>query len=479
MIYHQMLRFYLLALLLIQCDASSNGNQNPSQWSSSSYYREDERQNNPPPLPQETNSPDPRQQSYSSFSSYNNRQESSSEYVPIDYEFKARDAARPPYGEDEVPETMSPYNNGTDRRSNGDDSSLPTQATASARRDAIARYMGNFRGRASLRTSTALVGMAIGSFLGQSLFNTPRAFGIFCSVFFVFLTLFRGPYGELSKALGLTLIFVWQRNFRIRRRYPTWPHVKSSLGIIPRRPFPRNDDYQTGEVSKIYTLIAMALVGSTCGGSLPLLPTWMGGLGGAALFVVGTLLPSARGDLCRSMGMRVVAVVEELLDINKELKVVQKSGVVAGLILDKILILDRKHNIKDRIGTGLTWIYTQVAQTAGKVDSERRENRRDDRERRENRRDSDRRDNSDRSFESRREQDRRPSKYEDKRAQDIDRRRPTDPRYRDAGKRRESDPRGPDRQRPPDDRQYSSLPRQEDRQSVSQSDDRYRPGENL
>lgn len=389
--------------------------------------------------------------------------------MPIDYEFKSREAARPPagYGDDDVPETTSPNNNDNNQRSNdGNDSNH--RATANARRDAIGRYMGNFRGRVALRTSTALVGMAFGSFLGQSLFNTPRAVGIFCSIFFVFLTVFRGPYGELSKALGLTLIFVWQRTFRIRRRYPTWPHVKSSLGITSRRPFPHNDDYETGEVSKIYTLVAMALVGSTCGGSLPLLPTWMGGLGGAALFVAGTLLPSARGDLCRSMGMRVVAVVEELLDINKELKVVQKSGVVAGLILDKMLILDRKHKIKDRIATGLTWMYSQVAQTAGSVDRERRENRRG----------NDERDNSDR-----REQDRRSS---DRNEQDLDRRRSSEPRNRDMDRGRESNPRDRDiyrqqkpneprdndmvRERTPDDRRYSNSPRQEDRKN-----DQYRP----
>jgi len=336
--------------------------------------------------------------------------------------------------------------------------------------------MGNFRGRLTLRTSSALVGMAIGSFLGQSLFGTPRTIGIICSVCFVILTVFRGPYGELSKALGLTLIFVWQRTFRIRRRYPTWPHIKSSLGITARRPFPRNDDYQSGEVSKIYTLIAMALVGSTCGGSLPLLPTWIGGLGGAGLFVTGTLLPSARGDLCRSMGMRVVAVVEELLDINQELKVVQKSGVVAGLILDKMLILDRKHKIKDRIGTGLSWIYNQVAQTAGQVDRERRDNRRGNPERKDR----------DRQFEPEREQDRGSYKSERKsdgrrgpedRDRDMDLSRQSDSQDSNIHQQRSAEPRyrDIDRQRPADDSRYSNIPRQENSQNYPIPDEYYRP----
>jgi hypothetical protein len=53
-----------------------------------------------------------------------------------------------------------------------------------------------------------------------------------------------------------------------------------------------------------------------------------GALGGAPLLVFGLTLRSARGDLCRIMGMRLVAVVEELFDISADLKVVQKSGFV-------------------------------------------------------------------------------------------------------------------------------------------------------
>lgn len=64
------------------------------------------------------------------------------------------------------------------------------------------------------------------------------------------------------------------------------------------------------------------------------------------------------------MGMRVVALVEEFLEINNELRVIQKLGTVSGKILDKILILDRKHRIKDRIAGGITYVYNQVSRAA-------------------------------------------------------------------------------------------------------------------
>ena len=163
--------------------------------------------------------------------------------------------------------------------------------------------------------------------------------------------------------------------------------------MAPRRPFPRNDDFQSSrEISFLYTLLAMGFVGSAAGGNLPLLPTWMGALGGAALLVLGSTLRNARGDLCRSMGMRLVAVVEELLDINAELKVVQKSGVVAGRILDKILILDRKHKVKDRIAAGFTFLYEQVSSATGRMDRRRDDADRDESRRRDSRDEDIRRD---------------------------------------------------------------------------------------
>lgn len=64
-----------------------------------------------------------------------------------------------------------------------------------------------------------------------------------------------------------------------------------------------------------------------------------------------------KGDLARSMGMKVVSTCQEVLYIQKELSVVSKSMGVANRILDKLLILDRKHKIKDKVIALVKWIY--------------------------------------------------------------------------------------------------------------------------
>jgi hypothetical protein len=93
-------------------------------------------------------------------------------------------------------------------------------------------------------------------------------------------------------------------------------------------------------------------------------------LAGAGSFAFLTTTRNARGDLCRTMGMRVVSLGQEVLGINQELELLSKVGVVSGRVLDKLLILDRKHRIKDRLVVGFSWIYDKVSRTASRVQND-------------------------------------------------------------------------------------------------------------
>jgi len=137
----------------------------------------------------------------------------------------------------------------------------------------------------------------------------------------------------------------------------------------------------------IKALLCMVLIGSFCGGNVPLIPTWMGSAGGAAAFAMFGIAKNARGDLIRTMGMRVVALVGEALRINSDLDVARKVGRVAGRIFDKMMILDRKHKIKDRITQGASWAYERVSSTASRVKDDMQEGKEGDRGRGEDRND--------------------------------------------------------------------------------------------
>jgi len=312
----------------------------------------------------------------------------------------------------------------------------------SARRDAVTQHMSTKRGRLTLTTSSGIVGAAAGGFIGKSITGHPKPFAIGLCFAMVFCTLLRNAYGELSKALGLTLIYAFQKTSAIRKRYPTMVHIKSCLGAGPRRSFPpgggnpwRYQPERDGDVEfrMLYAIIAMTFIGSVCGGNInvPLFPTWLGALGGAGIFALACTFQNARGDLARTMGMRFVGLAQEVIEINAELGVLRKSAVVGGKILDKCLILDRKHRIKDRLAAGFQWGYNQVMRTVDQAQSGGGRGRRDDRRRDGGRRGDDERRRGDRDRDYDRDRDR-----EDDRDRDRDR-----GRERDRDDRRDYDER--------------------------------------
>lgn len=198
----------------------------------------------------------------------------------------------------------------------------------------------------------------------------------------------RNDYGKLSRALGLAVLMTLQRTKSVRKEYPTMVHLKAMIRQGPRNPFPPVEEgsspwryepvYEDDpEFKMTYALLAMALVGSFCGGNVPLLPQWMGGIIGAVLFASFTSGSNARGDLGRTMGMRVVGLLQLVLKINTELRILGKAATVSGLIFDKIMIMDRKHRIKDKIVAICRWGYDKVSNTAAEMQADLNDDRED------------------------------------------------------------------------------------------------------
>mmetsp|Transcript_2991 Transcript_2991/g.2849 ORF Transcript_2991/g.2849 Transcript_2991/m.2849 type:complete len:109 (+) Transcript_2991:2-328(+) len=71
--------------------------------------------------------------------------------------------------------------------------------------------------------------------------------------------------------------------------------------------------------------------------------------------------------------MRIVAMANEALGINSELKCARKVARVGGKIFDKMMILDRKHSIKDKVVRSATFVYDKASSTAGRVQDDMKE----------------------------------------------------------------------------------------------------------
>lgn len=207
---------------IIECAASSYNRQDvppPQQWAPPPPLHTPPDKVNPgltsenwPPPPGTEDSELPRwDQTVTTNSQHINPSQSA--YTPIDYQFRSKQPELPQKGgpwrhtskkdpRDDIPLTASDTEPDSMR-----DTDIDVPKFATARQDAVGRYMSTFQGRLSLRTSSTLVGCALGGFVGKSLFNAP-SFSIPTGFLFLILTFARNPYGELARALGLTLIFV-------------------------------------------------------------------------------------------------------------------------------------------------------------------------------------------------------------------------------------------------------------------------------
>ncbi|KAG7372224.1 hypothetical protein IV203_018367 [Nitzschia inconspicua] len=262
-----------------------------------------------------------------------------------------------------------------------EDDLLP--ASASARRDLVTRYWATKIGKAQIMMSSTLIGVALGNFLGKSLVGSTNAWMIATALFFWISSLLRTALGELVRAMGLSLLLVSQRSRRIRRTYPTWRYIPAAIGVGSKRglrPFPpaRNPWRYTPrsprdpDFNMMFVLVSMAFVGSMVGGNLPVIPTWMGALAGAASFAFACTWQSPRGDLARSCGMRVVSAVGELWEIQADLAIIPKATMVSSQIIDKAMILDRKHRVKDRFLSLANKGYEQASKLATQIHEQQR-----------------------------------------------------------------------------------------------------------
>jgi len=154
----------------------------------------------------------------------------------------------------------------------------------------------------------------------------------------------------------------------------------------------------------IYALISIAMVGSAVGGNMPFIPSWIGALLGASSSAfVCTWQDSPRGDLARSCAMRVVAACTELWKIQADLQIIPKTTVVTSQIIDKCMILDRKHQVKNRFLSFANKGYESASKVAEQIQQQQR-NRGglDNKDDRESRRDDDRMNNDNKDLRYRR-----------------------------------------------------------------------------
>ena len=315
--------------------------------------------------------------------------------------------------------------------------------TMNARKDPIALYRRTWSGRMKLTVASTCMGGCLGYFLDQSLMGggkqKTKLFTMIFVTWFLLMTTFHRNGNVSNWMLTLGIIFIQTiKNIRqIKQDYPTRPYIRSAIFPSqqqPRKTFPPLTDNPWQYDDKTYfqmipTVVAMAFIGSICAAAIPipLLPTWMTGIVGAAFLGYMTTLSSSRGDLCRIMGMRLVALLKESYAIQRDYDFMQKTRIVFFQFLDHIMIFDRKHKVKDKIQSILSFLYNKALQIQSDMNNSNNNNNNNDDRRPPN---NDRRPPYD---------NRRPP-YDDRRPPNDSRRPPYDDRRPPNGNRRPPPP---------------------------------------
>ncbi|CAM9155840.1 unnamed protein product [Phaeothamnion confervicola] len=209
----------------------------------------------------------------------------------------------------------------------------------------------------------------------------------------LFLSLARGVFGDLFRALGLGLFLVARRSGRLGAGYPVVPYLRPAARLAPRRPFPPGTDnpwqYRPEDVlaaagrrpapefGMARCLLAAVFLGGIfgylvgqvrCFGLLAtLFPTFIMALAGAAAAAYGVTSRTAAGDLARVASQRAVATAGLVRQVDAEVRVAAKLGAASKLCLSTALFWDRKYRLKERTLTVLAAGYAKVAEAVGSV----------------------------------------------------------------------------------------------------------------
>jgi hypothetical protein len=152
--------------------------------------------------------------------------------------------------------------------------------------------------------------------------------------------------------------------------------VQCCLLLAPRRPFPpgpnpwrysRDDDYFDPSIPKFSmtnVLLCLLLSGGMFGWILakpiPLFPTWLGAVGGAAILGYGSTLLDGVGDLLRFLGHTLLSILSFLINIADDVQLRGNTQVMIGNLLFFLRGVDKQYHIMQRLQMILAIVVSKI-----------------------------------------------------------------------------------------------------------------------
>lgn len=152
---------------------------------------------------------------------------------------------------------------------------------------------------------------------------------------------------------------------------------KAALQLAGRRPFPPGNNpwrysamadssnnspiLQFSMVSALMSIsFAAAYVGYLIARVVPLLPNWLGALGGALSVGYATTLPNGRGDLLRYLGHCLTHCLTVVTDTVEDVELRPKLGALLGHVLFFSQTLDNKYHLLARLQLLLAELISRI-----------------------------------------------------------------------------------------------------------------------
>eukprot|EP00613_Pedinella_sp_CCMP2098_P045386 CAMPEP_0171780608 /NCGR_PEP_ID=MMETSP0991-20121206/59720_1 /TAXON_ID=483369 /ORGANISM="non described non described, Strain CCMP2098" /LENGTH=492 /DNA_ID=CAMNT_0012388029 /DNA_START=42 /DNA_END=1517 /DNA_ORIENTATION=- len=231
-------------------------------------------------------------------------------------------------------------------------------------------------GKLVVSLSAALCGVGIGSAVNAYVVkNSPRMCMAAAAAVGLVSSLLGGNVGALFRALAVMLLLTLERWRGFSRDYPLLKQLKCVL-VRRRNRFPphappnlrryRATPEHPLEFSMSVCMLSAGILGALLGYILAnalaifILPPSVLALAIAGFLLFSATFESVEGDLVRCTAMKGVGLVRLVAGAATETEVPRKTLGLAGFVGTKIVALDQRFHVKDRVFAAANYLFNQA-----------------------------------------------------------------------------------------------------------------------
>ena len=261
---------------------------------------------------------------------------------------------------------------------------IPESKRSSLKADLVTQYTSEMSTKIIVSIAAAISCAVLAHFLSLMLISYSSVIATsIVSIGAVFYTFKEGNIGDFCRSIGVLCILLFKRarfkNFVTkfvsqlkglfmlgeRRNFP--PFTEN-----PWKYFPSEED-NVLEFKMMNTLIGLVMSGAIIGWKIakqiPLLPGWIGAIGGASSLGYGGTLRDGRGDMLRFLGHSLHAILREVSQTMDDVKLKETLGIVLGQVIAFLQNLDEKFGIMEKVQALLAEMMKLVKSIIGSAQS--------------------------------------------------------------------------------------------------------------